>query len=121
MSSLSILLLFGAIIWFWLDSARAREIATAICTRSCEQQGLQLLDQTVTLRRLGLRWPPQGVRIRRMFRFDYSEEGTSRLTGYIILIGVELEDFSFDRPVTTQSKADDGDKVVPLRRKPPES
>ncbi|MES9856207.1 MAG: DUF3301 domain-containing protein [Sedimenticola sp.] len=95
MSSLSILLLFGALIWFWLDSARAREIAIAACTTACEQRGLQLLDQTVSLRRLGLRWTDNGIRIRRLFRFDYSEEGTFRLTGYIIFIGVTLEDFGF--------------------------
>ncbi len=88
--------------------------------RSCEQEGLQLLDQTVTLKRLGLRWPSQGVRIRRMFRFDYSEEGISRSTGYIILIGVDLEEFNFDRPITKQPAVYDNDKVVPLRRKPPE-
>ena len=37
------LLLLG---WFWLDSLRARELATEICRAACRQRDLQFLDQT---------------------------------------------------------------------------
>ena len=67
-----VLLLAG---WFWLDSLRARELATGICRAACEQRGLQFLDQTVALRRLGVRRTPAGLRLRRVYRFDFSEEG----------------------------------------------
>ncbi len=84
----------GAAIWFWLDSARAREIATAICAAGCRQRDVQFLDQTVGLERMGLRWTARGVRIRRIFRFDFSEEGLGRHRGHIVLVGIELEEFS---------------------------
>jgi hypothetical protein len=113
MSTIAPLLIIGLLIWFWLDSARAREIATAICKAGCERHNLQFLDQTVALRRIGLRWTRQGIRIRRLFQFDYSEEGTGRQDGHIILVGIQLEEFSLGLP--------SGDsKVVAFRQRPPE-
>lgn len=91
------LLLLG---WFWLDSLRAREIATEICKAACAQRGLQFLDQTVALRRLGLAWPAEGVRIRRLYRFDFSEEGVGRRSGHLTMKGLALEDLSFGLPST---------------------
>lgn len=113
MTTLVPLLLLALLVWFWLDSARAREIATGICQAACEQRGLQFLDQTVALRRIGLRWTDRGIRIRRLFQFDYSEEGVGRRDGHLILLGIHLEEFSLGLP-------SQGDNVVPFRRKPPE-
>ena len=98
MTSLSMLLLLGLIAWFWLDSLRAREIATGICRAACEQRQVQFLDQTVSLRRLHLRWLVDGVRIRRVYRFDYSEEGVGRYTGHVIMLGSDLEQLSMGLP-----------------------
>jgi hypothetical protein len=93
------LLLLG---WFWLDSMRAREIATEVCKSACEQRGLQFLDQTVALRRLGLAWRSEGMRVRRVYRFDFSEEGVGRRSGYLVMRGMMLEDLSFGLPTQTQ-------------------
>ena len=98
MPTLTVLALFALIIWFWLDSARAREIATGVCSAACEQRGLQFLDQTVALGKLGLRWTVNGMRIRRVYRFDFSEEGVGRRTGHITVLGIELEEFSLGLP-----------------------
>ena len=113
MSSLTGIIIFGILIWFWLDSARARELATGICKTACTQRNVQFLDQTVSLRRLGIRWTTHGIRFRRQFRFDYSEEGMGRLSGHITLIGVQLEEFSLGLPTGE-------DNVIPFSRKPPE-
>lgn len=94
-----LLLLLG---WFWLDSLRAREIATEICKSACEQRNLQFLDQTVALRRIGLAWKSEGVRIRRVYRFDFSEEGIGRRNGYLVMRGPTLEDLSFGLPTEAQ-------------------
>lgn len=96
MPTLLNLLLFGALIWFWLDSARARELAVGICGESCQHEGLQFLDQTVVLKRLGLRWTAQGVRLRRTFQFDYSEQEDERRSGQIVLVGIQLEVLRFE-------------------------
>ena len=84
--------------WFWLDSLRAREIALGICRAACEQRDLQFLDQAVALRRLRLAWGREGVRLRRVYRFDFSEEGVGRRSGYLVMRGMGLEDLSFGLP-----------------------
>ncbi len=94
MSALIIFLLTALAIWFWLDSARARELATAICEHACRERGVQFLDQTVALTRIGLRWTSQGLRIWRLFRFEFSEEGVGRHSGHIAMTGIELQSFS---------------------------
>jgi hypothetical protein len=94
-----LLLLLG---WFWLDSMRAREIATEVCKSACKQRELQFLDQTVALRRLGLAWRSEGLRVRRVYRFDFSEEGVGRRSGYLVMRGITLEDLSFGLPTQTR-------------------
>ncbi len=88
--------------WFWLDSLRAREIATGICRAACETQNLQFLDQTVALRRLSVRRTHEGLRFRRVYRFDYSEEGVVRNIGYLVMLGQNLEEISLGLPQQAQ-------------------
>ena len=89
------LLLIG---WFWLDSLRAREIATGICRTACRQRDLQFLDQTVALDRLQLQRTYTGLHWRRSYRFDFSEEGIGRRNGYIVLVGLDLETIHLESP-----------------------
>jgi len=98
MSTLASLLFLLLIGWFWLDSLRAREIATGICRAACRQREVQFLDQTVALHRLGLRWLESGIRVRRVYGFDYSEEGVGRHTGHVIMVGTDLEEFTMGLP-----------------------
>ena len=98
MTTLTSIVLIITIIWFWLDSARAREIATELAAAVCKQRSLQFLDQTVALRAITPRWTGKGLRIRRLFRFEYSEEGLGRHQGHIIMVGINLEELSFGLP-----------------------
>lgn len=98
MGTLTIIFCAIGVGWFWLDSLRAREIATGVCRSACERRNIQFLDQTVALRRLGLRWPPQGLRFRRVYRFDFSEEGTGRRSGYLVMLGQNLQEISLGLP-----------------------
>ena len=107
MTTLSGITVILLLVWLWLDGARAREIATGACEAACRQRGLQFLDQTVALRRVGLRWTDSGVRIRRQFRFDYSELGLGRHTGHITLVGIHLEEFSLGLPGDITDNDDD--------------
>lgn len=93
--ALLLLLLIG---WFWLDALRARELAVALARRACDDRDLQFLDQAVALRRLGLRWTGDGVKLRRAYRFEFSEGGVGRRTGHLILIGLRLEELSLGLP-----------------------
>lgn len=92
--TLATILLLIFIVWLWIDSLRAQEQAISICSRACNEHNVQFLDQTVSLHRLGLRWGSEGIRLRRIYRFDYSEEGTSRHTGHLVLVGTRLEELS---------------------------
>lgn len=114
-SSLIPFLILGLIAWLWLDGARAREFANALAERHCRVRGLQLLDQTVALVRVGLRWTSGGLRIRRMFRFDFSLEGAGRRTGYVLLLGTRLETIDDGLQMATP---DDESTVDPSETKP---
>lgn len=92
---LVLVLLFVMAAVLWLDSARAREQATQLAKARCREYGFQFLDGTASLVRFGLRWTVQGVRIRRLFRFDYTETGVGRHTGHLVLVGRAVESFSF--------------------------
>ena len=125
MGNLLLLLLMGSVLLLWLAGARAREFATSLADRYCHRRGLQFLDGTVSLARVGIRWTDAGLRIRRMFRFEFSLEGVGRRTGYILMLGTDLEAVDDGLPreeidvneVPQQPADDERGKVVPFRRK----
>lgn len=90
-STLFAILLLGLAVIFWMNAARARELAVGISRAACNRESYQLLDDSVYLQRVGLRWTPSGLRFRRMYRFDYSVNGSLRDSGYVLLIGNQLE------------------------------
>jgi hypothetical protein len=118
------LLVVMLLAWLWLDSSRAREFANVLAQRYCNNRGMQFLDQTVALCRVGLRWTSSGLRIRRMFRFDFSLEGAGRHTGYVLMLGAQLEAIDDGLPRDDEPEAatppivpTDDPKVVPFRRR----
>jgi hypothetical protein len=130
-------------VWFWLDSARAREVATERARAECRRRGLLFLDDTVALRRLRLRATPQGLRFRRQFDFDFNDGSEARYRGGVTVLGAHVADFDLggwrdDRPPGTKAVAgvevsvptlprpasppdasppDYGGNVIPLRRR----
>ncbi len=90
-STLAAIIVLGLITMFWLESARARELAVGISRAACDKERYQLLDDSVYLQRFALRWTAEGLRFRRMFRFDYSIDGSLRESGYVLLLGKQLE------------------------------
>ena len=125
MGNLLLLLVMGSVLLFWLTGARAREFATGLAQRYCQQRGMQFLDGTVSLARVGIRWTNAGLRVRRMFRFDFSLEGVGRRTGYILMLGTDLEAVDDGLPKARADEKETGHeparkedgKVVPFRRK----
>jgi len=88
------LILLALLVGLWINGARAREQAVRHCGRACRDQGVQFLDETVALVRLGLVWTRQGLRLRRTYRFDFSVQGAERHSGEIRMVGTQLERFS---------------------------
>jgi hypothetical protein len=97
-STLNLLLALMIIIWFWRDSLQVREIAIQISRKACKSHGVQFLDQTVALHRLGIRWLRSGLKLRRVYAFDYSLEGSGRRTGYIVMMGTDNVSLHIDPP-----------------------
>ncbi|WP_081999955.1 DUF3301 domain-containing protein [endosymbiont of unidentified scaly snail isolate Monju] len=119
-TALLLIVVFGILAGLWADGARARELATRLGQALCNRRGLQFLDGTVVLRRMGLRWTRAGLRFRRMFSFDYSREGSGRHTAWLILLGTEVEQVVLDEPEepqpATPAPHEADSKVVPFRR-----
>jgi Protein of unknown function (DUF3301) len=83
--------------WFWYDSLRARERAVGLGREACERDRLQFLDETVLCTRTR---PARGadgrVRLRRMYRFEFSDDGVNRRTGHLVLLGADLESLELE-------------------------
>lgn len=93
------LLLLGLAVWIWRDAMRARETANRVCTAACEELGVQLLDETVALHRLRIRREPgRGLRLLRIYAFEYSHTGYDRRRGTIVLAGTQIELFHIEGP-----------------------
>ncbi|WP_341676757.1 DUF3301 domain-containing protein [Niveibacterium sp. SC-1] len=85
------LALLAALVWFWIDTLSAREVALAAGRRACEQDGYQFLDETVAVIRTRFARNERGTLcLRRDYAFEFSEDGYNRRRGSLTLVGREL-------------------------------
>lgn len=79
--------------WFWFDSLAAREVAVRMARRICEQSGCQLLDSTVAIAKIrpAPRRGAGGTTLRRVYHFEYSDNGDNRCHGSVVMLGREVE------------------------------
>ena len=86
MTSLILLLLIVIAVLFWQASLRSRDLAIRTARETCRSQDLQFLDGTATLRQIRPYYSRnKGPGIRRIFSFDYSDNGIDRQSGCIIM------------------------------------
>ncbi|MDA0224745.1 MAG: DUF3301 domain-containing protein [Proteobacteria bacterium] len=77
----------------WIDSLRARERAVAAGRDACRRYNVQLLDDTVSIARLALARDEDGqLRLRREYRFEFSDTGDNRRQGTIVMLGGMIAD-----------------------------
>ncbi len=82
----------GSLVWFWIDTIRARETALGAAAEACRADNLQLLDETVAVRSLRVARDSVGrLRWRREYRFEFSDNGDNRRSGTLVLLGDEVE------------------------------
>jgi hypothetical protein len=92
MQPLLLLIFMAALLWFWQQSLRAREIAAAAARELCKRQDLQLLDATVALAGLRLRRHSRGhIALLRTYQFEYSSDGDRRQRGFVLILGMRVE------------------------------
>ncbi len=108
MSDLPALELIGLVVlaggvWLWFDSLRARDIGIAAARTTCESEGLQLLDDTVSISGLKPARNEDGqLLLRRVYTFEYSDTGDNRRSGSVILLGHRVVLLNVGtRPVST--------------------
>lgn len=95
---LALLLIVGAA-WFWWDTLRTRERAQHIAMMACRQAGVQFLDGTVALKRIGLTRNEQGrLKPLRYYAFEFSDTGAERRAGTVILAGMARKYLHMDLP-----------------------
>ena len=85
------LVLFLGIVWYWIDSIKAREIAVRRAREECEAEGAQFLDDTVASTKVGLARDDNGrMVLRRVYSFEYSDTGNNRRPGSVVMQGQEV-------------------------------
>lgn len=83
--------LIGALL-FWRNTLRAREEAIRASRAACRIRGHQLLDDTVSLARLGIARGAQGwPLLRRTYEFEFSPDGYDRIVGTVTMFGTRVE------------------------------
>src|SRR5579863_4405006 len=90
-------ILLAALFWLWYDSMRAREHAVAAGRSACERDALQFLDETVECVSLKPRRDADGRAVlRRIYRFEFSDNGANRRAGNIVMMGGEVESLTME-------------------------
>ncbi|MFA7270503.1 MAG: DUF3301 domain-containing protein [Sterolibacterium sp.] len=85
------LMLLGGFAWFWFDSLKTRDAAIAATRRACETEGLLLLDDTVVIVSLKPdRDAEGGLKLRRVYEFEYSDTGNNRRKGSVVILGYRI-------------------------------
>lgn len=108
MEGLLALVVVGVAGWLWYDTRGVSEIAHRVCKTMCMELNLQMLDGTVSLRKIWLGRNPMGqLRIRRFYSFDYSGTGYDRRTGILVLLA--------STPEWLQVQGEDGWETIPIR------
>lgn len=81
-------------VWAWMDILRARELAIGHSRALCRDAGVQLLDQTVSLKRLAIARRNGLPTIVRRYVFEVSVDGHDRHRCHLDLAGQRLEAWS---------------------------
>ena len=91
LAELLVVLLLGALVWFWFDSLKAREAGVEAARRACLREAVQFLDETVVGHGFKFARDDKGhLVLRRGFDFEYSLSGDDRYLGAVIIEGHDI-------------------------------
>lgn len=89
----------AALLWFWWDTLRSRERAMSLARHACERAGVQLLDETVSVKKLSFARGRSGnLQFQRYYEFSFSMTGGDRRGGTVVLIGLLQKYLVLDLP-----------------------
>ena len=76
---------------FWWKTQGIKQLAYTIAKRRCEEANVQLLDQSVMLKRLRIRRVHSGgLSVVRFFEFEFTASGAERYQGEVEMLGQHL-------------------------------
>ncbi|MFA5530638.1 MAG: DUF3301 domain-containing protein [Thiohalomonadaceae bacterium] len=86
--ALILLLIIGAVVGWWFNALRARDVALRAARTACQRHDLQLLDETVAVVRIRPARDPAGhMGLRRWYRFEFSDDNENRREGRVEVLG----------------------------------
>jgi hypothetical protein len=91
------LLALAVLAWLWYDSMRARERAVVAGQAACARERLQFLDETVECTSVRPARDAAGrLQLRRVYRFEFSDDGSNRRAGSIVMLSAEVESLTME-------------------------
>jgi hypothetical protein len=86
-----------AIIWYWWETMRCKEIARQAGSQTCRNADVQFLDDTVEFKKAWLRRNEQGrLQLCRLFFFEFTSDGAQRYHGRIVMLGKSVKEVEMD-------------------------
>ncbi len=95
--NLSFIVIVSFVLLFWWNTLGIKQLAYQAARDHCEEQGVQLLDQSVMLKRVRLkRNNAGGLSLLRVFAFEFASTGDERYHGEVsslgrVPVGVKLD------------------------------
>lgn len=84
-------------IYYWRGALQVKERAFSAAQRRCSEMDVQLLDETVYLRRLWFKRNDQGIlSLWRAFYFEFTVSGSDRYFGRVIMLGSRITHVELD-------------------------
>lgn len=86
-----------AIGYYWWRALQTKDLAFAAAVRHCREMDVQMLDQSVYLRRLWFKRNSSGaLSLWRAFYFEFTSTGEDRYSGRVIMLGRRIEAIQLD-------------------------
>ena len=106
------------VVWLWLDGTRSREFTIRYCVSFCQQNKVQLLDQSIHMKKLFPVRKRGRLVLRRFYAFEFSINGTDRYSGVAVECQDKIEYLSLLHPegVIIQGRAVAGSAGIPRIR-----
>ncbi|WP_339897411.1 DUF3301 domain-containing protein [uncultured Gilvimarinus sp.] len=100
MSNLSVVIWWFVIIavgYYWWRALQSKAVALGYAQRHCKEMDVQLLDQSVYLRRLWFKRNSRGaLSLWRAFYFEFTSTGEDRYSGRVVMLGRRVEAVQLD-------------------------
>ena len=83
--------------WYWSSTMKSKELAKQAGQKSCDQNNVQFLDDTVEFKRIWIRRNNDGkLEFCRLFFFEFATNGEQRYQGRVVILGNRESDVEMD-------------------------